>query len=88
MKMKILFLVSFATFLTHEYPLNHNFLLILDIRTGIKQKDTKKDEEKRRAATESKCTSFEEYNYILRGLVDEILMIKNIPNFKKTGKSH
>ncbi|XP_070507699.1 TATA box-binding protein-associated factor RNA polymerase I subunit B [Chironomus tepperi] len=58
--------------------------IVFDIRGGIKQKDSKKEEEKRRAATESKCTSFEEYNYILRGLVDEILMIEKIPNFKKT----
>ncbi|KAL7019427.1 hypothetical protein ACKWTF_011119 [Chironomus riparius] len=58
--------------------------IVYDIRVGVKQKDTKKEEQKRRAETESKCTSFEEYNYILRGLVDEILMIENVPNFKKT----
>lgn len=52
-----------------------------DIRTGIKQKDPKKQKEKDHVST---YTSFEEYNFILRGFVDEILQIEQIPNFKRT----
>ena len=31
-----------------------------------------------------RLTSFEEYNHILKGFVDEILTIEDIPNFKAT----
>lgn len=34
--------------------------------------------------TAQRLTSWEEYNYILIGLVDEILEIEEIANFKKT----
>ncbi|KAG5671882.1 hypothetical protein PVAND_002052 [Polypedilum vanderplanki] len=53
-------------------------------KKGTKRKDPNKTLEREREALSSKKTSYEEYNYILHGLVDEILQIEDIPGFKVT----